>query len=31
MAGSGTKGDGTVNLNNMENKAPAETYELLKK
>jgi len=31
MAGSGTRGDDIVNLNNMENKAPAETYELFKK
>jgi len=30
MAGSGTKGGCTVNLNNMENKAPADMYELKK-
>jgi len=31
MAGSGTKGGCTVNLNNMKNKAPAEVYELKKR
>jgi len=31
MAGSGTKGGCTVNLNNMKNKAPAEMYEPHKK
>ena len=30
MAGSGSKGGCTVNLNNMKNKAPAEMYELKK-
>ena len=31
MAGSGTKGGCTVNLNNMKNKAPAEMYERKKR
>ena len=31
MAGSGTKGGCTVNLNNMKNKVPVEMYELKKK